>query len=56
MKRISRPFCVIFKRSESEKRAWNMGKELDQQKEELEALKKELAELKAASTTSSKKK
>lgn len=52
-RRISKKFCVIFKRSEAEKRAWNTLKELDKQKEEIETLKAELEELK---NTKAKKK
>ena len=49
-KRIQRPFCVIYKRSEAEKRAWNATKELEAQKQEIEELKKQLAELKGGTS------
>lgn len=45
-KRIQRPFCTIYKRSESEKRAWNAAKEVEAQKHEIEELKKQIEELK----------
>ena len=60
-KKVNRPFCVIYKRTDAEKRAWNMSKELDEQKSEIEEIKRELEALKASnsttqSSTSTKKK
>ena len=50
-KKIHKPFCTIYKRSEAEKRAWNAVKELDAQRSEIEELKKQLAELKGNNST-----
>lgn len=55
-KRIDRPFCTIFKRTEEEKRVWNASKELEAQKEEIAALRAELEALKGSDTKSTSKK
>ena len=45
-KRIVKPRCVIFKRTESEKNMWKMNKEMRNYKEELEEMKEEIKRLK----------
>lgn len=45
-KRVQRPFCTIYKRSESEKRTWEATKAVEAQKLEIEELKKQIEELK----------
>lgn len=47
--------CTIFKRSEAEKRAWNLAKELDEQKEQITSLRAELEALKDEKEETSKK-
>ena len=46
MQIVKKNFCTIFRRSEAEKRAWNVLKELDDQKEEISSLRAELEALK----------
>lgn len=39
---VRRPFCTIYKRSESEKKVYEMTKEFDNMKEELKALREQV--------------
>lgn len=39
---VRRPFCTIYKRSDSEKRIYNMTKEFDDMKKEVQSLKEKV--------------
>lgn len=39
---VHRPFCTIYKRSESEKRVYNMTKEFDEMKKEMQSLREKV--------------
>lgn len=51
--KIRKQHCVIFKRSDSEKRIWQLGKEVTEQRSEIDLLKAEIAELKKSEKSSS---
>ena len=61
-KKIKKPFCTIFKRTDTEKKMWDMAKNYESYTEEMKSLRRELDELKAQQsgndkpTTSRKKK
>ena len=39
---VRRPFCTMYKRTESEKKVYEMTKEFDNMKEEIRALKEQV--------------
>lgn len=53
---VQRPFCTIYKRSESEKRVYNMTKEMDSLRAEVVALRKEIITQKSSENKGNKKK